>query len=83
MDEQQIREIILVLEGIREDMTIPKNIKEKIKQTISMLGLNNCDPSIKIDRALEELDGVSDDPNLPMYTRVEVLNVISILGGRL
>ena len=48
-----------------------------------MLSLNNCDPSIKIDRALEELDGVSDDPNLPMYTRVEVLNVISILGGRL
>jgi len=81
MDQKQIKEIMLVLQNIKEDLSIPRNIKEKINVTINTLCLENCDESIKINRALEELDTISDDPNIPTYTRIEVLNVISVLGG--
>jgi len=83
MDQDQMQEIITILQNIKEDLSIPKNIKERLNQTIQTLCLNNCDDSMKIDKALEELDNISDDPNIPTYTRIEVLNVISVLGGSL
>jgi len=83
MADKKIEEIILILKGIKEDNTVPKNIKERLEQAISTLSKSDFDEPIRIDQALEELDLVSDDPNTPMYTRLEVLNIISALGSRI
>jgi len=82
MDNKELEEVVLVLRSIKEDSTIPRNIKEKLDQAITTLCQENFDTSIRIDRALEKLDSISDDPNTPTYTRVEVLNIISTLGSR-
>ncbi len=82
MDNKELEEVVLVLKSIKEDSTIPRNIKEKLDQAIITLCQEHFDTSIRIDRALEKLDSISDDPNTPTYTRVEVLNIISTLGSR-
>ncbi|HLC57864.1 MAG TPA: UPF0147 family protein [Candidatus Nanoarchaeia archaeon] len=83
MAEKEIEEIVLVLKTIKDDTTIPKNIKEKLDQAIATLCKGTYEQNIRIDKALEELDSISDDPNTPTYTRLEVLNIISTLGSKL
>ena len=80
MDNKELEEVILVLRSIKDDSTIPKNIKEKLDTAIVTLCQDNFEASIRIDKALEELDSISDDPNTPTYTRVEVLNIISAIS---
>ncbi|MBS3156335.1 UPF0147 family protein [Candidatus Woesearchaeota archaeon] len=79
MIEEQVREVISVLEMIKEDGSVPKNVKGKIDLTITSLSSDN-ETSIKVDKALQELGDMSNDPNIPIYTRVEILNIISMLS---
>ena len=41
MIEEQVREVISVLEMIREDGSVPKNVKGKIDLTITSLSSDN------------------------------------------
>ncbi|MBD3248934.1 hypothetical protein GF336_02710 [Candidatus Woesearchaeota archaeon] len=75
---EQIDPIIEVLEELEEDMSVPRNIKDSLKKTIISLK-EETDLSIKINKALHELDEISDDPNLQPYTRTQIWNVVSLL----
>jgi len=79
--EVEFTDIILTLNIIKEDDGVPKNIKSKIDSAINCLNNNNKDSCLRIDEILQELDDISNDPNIPNYTRVEILNIIGILGG--
>ena len=72
--------IIDSLKIIEEDNTVPKNVRSKVKCAIDALAEENGkEQCVKIDQALQELDDLSDDPNLPSYTRTQIWNVVSIL----
>ena len=79
MIENEINDIIIILQSIREDNSVPKNVKSKIDTTIVSLN-SSCEVPLKIDRALQELSEISNDPNVPAYTRIEILNLISALS---
>ena len=55
-----------------------KKNKNKINLTISTLEESN-EISIKVNKALHELEEVADDPNLETYTRTQMWNVVSLL----
>lgn len=75
-----MEDIISNLRIIEEDNTVPKNVRSKIKSAISALeDPNGKETKVKIDKALQELDDLSDDPNLPSYTRTQIWNVVSTL----
>lgn len=76
-----LREAVQLLSQIEQDYTVPKNIRLRIKTTISVLS-DEKDMAIKIDKSLQELDDVSDDPNVPSYTRTLIWNVVSLLESR-
>jgi len=73
--------IILTLNVIKEDESVPRNVRSKIDNAISCLNNNNKEACLKIDEILQELDEISNDPNIPNYTRVEILNIIGVLGS--
>lgn len=50
----------------------------KIEKAIGILR-KNSEITIKVSKALNELEEVADDVNLQSYTRMQVLNVISAL----
>ncbi|MCD4666698.1 UPF0147 family protein [archaeon] len=81
MIQDQLNNIIEMLSGIKEDNSVPKNIRAKVENTIILLNDDKCEDCIKVDKVVQELDEISQDPNLPVYTRVEVLNVIGVLGS--
>jgi len=74
-------EIISTLCVIKEDDGVPKNVKSRIDNAISCLNNQNKESCLKVDQILQELDEISNDPNIPNYTRVEILNIISTLGS--
>ncbi len=71
-------EAVNLLIQIEEDMTVPKNIRTKIREAISILNSDD-EEAIKLDRSLQHLDGLTDDPSVPSYTRAQILNIVSLL----
>ena len=75
----KIIEVVALLNQIEDDFTVPKNIRSKIKIMIKFLNEEECDLALKIDKSLQELDEISDDPNVPSYTRTQIWSVVSLL----
>jgi len=70
--------VIDALREVASDNTIPKNIREKINNILTSLNQED-ELSLKIDRALHELEEISEDSNLQAYTRTQVWNIVSML----
>lgn len=73
-----INDINNSLIDLREDNSLPRNIKEKIEEIITILN-TSTDSSIKVNKALDILEDVADDTNIEPYTRTQVWNVASLL----
>lgn len=79
MDER-VQNIIEALEELTTDNTVPRNIKSKVEEVIGILKEDNGqDMSIKVNKALSELDDISDDTNIQAYTRTQIWNIASML----
>ena len=79
MELERIRGVVDVLSQIEEDFSVPKNIRIKIKCVVASLSENDESVEIRIDKSLQGLDEISDDPNLSSYTRMQIWNVVSVL----
>lgn len=71
-------ELLLVISQIEEDATVPKNIKTKVKEINTILH-ENIDIAVKSSKILQVLDEISDDPNMPTYTRTQIWSIVSLL----
>ncbi|MBW2977365.1 UPF0147 family protein [Candidatus Woesearchaeota archaeon] len=78
MPDTDIRPIIEILEELKTDASVPRNVKEKIENTLGALK-DKCDLKLRINKALHELDEIADDVNLQSYTRTQIWNVVSLL----
>ncbi|MFQ6020943.1 MAG: UPF0147 family protein [Candidatus Aenigmatarchaeota archaeon] len=71
--------VIELIEQVAKDRTVPRNIREKCDDCIEILKNNNEEISIRINTVISTMDEISNDPNIPMYTRTQVWNIVSIL----
>lgn len=70
---------IQLLEEIINDRTIPRNIRRAAEQAKQEL-LNGSKPkNLKISAAIHILDEIVNDPNMPLYGRTRIWNIVSIL----
>ena len=74
----QILNVIEFIKEISEDGNLPKNVKQKINSIIEILN-NGEEVSMKISKAIHELEDIVDDKNLEAYSRTQLYNVISQL----
>lgn len=76
----QIQEVMELLNLIEQDKTVPKNVRIKVKDVIvSLSESNGKSEEVKVNKAIQQLDDLSDEPNLPPYTRTQIWNVVSTL----
>ncbi len=68
-----------ILNMILNDRTVPKNIRTVIED--SRNALNKVDDSLemKISSVVNSLDTIMEDPNMPLYTRTQIWNLVSML----
>lgn len=77
--EQSIKQAMVVLKEISEDNTTPRNIRRSAKKAMDALQVISDIHAIRASNAISILDEVSQDPNMPSYTRTRIWNVVSIL----
>ena len=76
--DQRIQNIIEALEDLSQDNTVPRNIKAQVQNIIKYLR-EPVDISMRVNKALSELDIISDDTNIQPYTRTQIWNIASML----
>ena len=74
----EVDTVISSLNEIKDDISVPRNVRIKIETIIGTLK-EDLELLIKINKALNELDGISTDVNLHAYTRTQVWNIMSVL----
>lgn len=78
---QKINQAMAILNRVAEDNTTPRNIRRTAKQASDMLLDESLSFAVRAANALDLLEEISQDPNMPMYTRTRLWNVISVLEG--
>jgi uncharacterized protein (UPF0147 family) len=77
--EDRIKQANAVLSVISEDRTTPRNIRRAAKEALGMLSTKNFTHAVRAANAISILDDISQDPNMPPYTRTRIWNIVSIL----
>ena len=79
MGDDKLFDIVQMLMIVEHDESVPRNVRNRIKNAIEALEENGCIIEVKIDKALEALGEIDNDPNLPSYTRTQIWNIVSAL----
>ncbi len=81
MNAEKLKPINDLLDQIINDRTVPKNIRGAAES--SKIVMNNAKetPEVKISTVIHTLDEIINDPNMPMYTRTQIWNIVSMLEG--
>ncbi len=74
-----MEDLIEELEMISEDHSIPRNMRLKIQEAIVSLQNEEVEECLRANKALQELEDVSDNPNIPSYVRPQLWNIVSQL----
>lgn len=72
-------DILIEFEKILNDENVPKNIKSKISDIITTLNSQENTQEFKTNKALQELDEVSEETNIPEHTRTQIWSIVSLL----
>jgi uncharacterized protein (UPF0147 family) len=71
--------VIPLIEQIVNDRSVPRNIRTKCEDSISILKDGKQDIAIRSSTVISTLDEISNDPNIPTYTRTQIWNIVSLL----
>ena len=76
MDVETINKL---LDQIKDDRTVPRNIRSSVEEAKNYLNDETKDMAVRINSAISILDDISNDSNIPLYTRTEIWNIVSML----
>jgi len=74
----QLQNVILALQELEQDPSTPRNVKARLASTIKVLN-EKSETSIKVSKALHELEDLTEDSNVQSYTRTQLFNIVSLL----
>jgi uncharacterized protein (UPF0147 family) len=77
--DERIKQASSVLSMISEDSTTPRNIRRAAKEALDTLNANGQTQAVRAAQAISLLDEISQDTNMPAYTRTRIWNIVSIL----
>ena len=77
--EERIKQALSILGRVSEDTTTPRNIRRAAKEAMDALHLKELTPAVRAANAISILDEISQDPNMPPYTRVAIWNAVSAI----
>jgi hypothetical protein len=82
MDEQ-LKQAVLLIDQILEDKTVPKNIRDRAEKSKHNLLDKATELNVSVSKAIQLLDEISEDSNIPVYTRTQVWNIVTLLESLL
>jgi uncharacterized protein (UPF0147 family) len=73
--------VIPIIEQVVNDRSVPRNIRTKCEDSVKILKDEKQDIAIRVSTVISNMDEISNDPNIPTYTRTQIWNIVSILEG--
>ncbi len=73
-----LQSVLEAIDEMQEDSTVPRNVKLRLAEVGKLLQ-SEGDLSMHVNKALDELDEISDDANLQSFTRTQLWNIVSML----
>jgi len=79
--QQKMEQALAILKVIADDNTTPRNIRRVAKESSDIINDTSLTPAVRASNAIDMLEDISQDPNMPAYSRVRIWNAISALEG--
>jgi uncharacterized protein (UPF0147 family) len=79
MTKEISEEVLSEFKKITGDENIPKNIKFKIENIISIFNEETSTTEFKSNKALQELEEISEETNIPEHIRTQIWAIVSLL----
>jgi hypothetical protein len=74
-----MKEIIKAMDELMEERGVPRNVRMKIEEAKKVLNDESQEVNVRIATAISIMDEISVDPNLPVYARTKIWNIVSML----
>ena len=78
MGAEELEQIHGIIQELKEDRSIPRNVISKL-ESMEKIFENSDDLYIKVDKALQIVEEITEDTNLPPFIRTRLWNVSSLL----
>jgi uncharacterized protein (UPF0147 family) len=72
-------QIFSFLDLVINDRTVPRNIRKVAEDAKALLNDEKQPADLRISTAIHMLDEITNDPNMPMYARTKIWNIVSLL----
>jgi len=77
---KDVEPIVKLLTDIAEDRTVPRNIRNAVEEAKKNLTENkDKDWDVRLSTAISILDEITNDPNIPSYTRTQIWNIVTMI----
>lgn len=77
--EARRENVVQILETIANDTGTPRNIRRVAKAASDALFDEKYPPAVRAANAIEMIEEILNDPNMPVFTRTQFWMAISIL----
>ena len=77
--EGRIKQASVILNEVSNDNTTPRNIRRAAKTALDTLEMGDLSIGVRAANAISILDDISQDPNMPPYTRTKIWNIVSLI----
>ena len=74
-----LNKAIAILSSISDNPSTPRNIRKLIKDSIDTLKDDSLSVGVRAANAISMLEDVSQDPNIPSFSRVTIWSAVSSL----
>lgn len=79
VNAMSLEELNPLLDEINNDRSVPRNIRNIINEAKNSLNDEKQEMDVRINTAISLLEEISNDPNIPIYTRTQIWNIVSML----
>lgn len=77
--DAKLERVAEIMARVSEDTSVPRNIRRAADEVRKTLLGRGGDLAVKAASATTTLEGISDDPNMPVHTRTMIWSALSIL----
>lgn len=78
-NEDKVQKALTTLSQVVESNITPRNIRKIVKDAINMLTDAKISVGVRAANAISILEEVSQDPNMPSFSRVTIWSAVSTL----
>ena len=79
---ENVKQAVELLKEINEDKFSPRGVRGVVEKSVVLLTEKTNDIKVNIDKVIQMLDEVSNDPNIDITVRTMIWNVVSVLEAQ-